>query len=85
MEQYGNQSTYNLETVLKQNIGNADFYRNDCMKLNTWAEVIDQIFYQVCLTALSAAAFTHGTAGVMRVTSYVLPPDQRSPRACLRP
>lgn len=50
MEQYGNQSTYNLETVLKQNIGNADFYRNDCMKLNTWAAIIDQIYYQVCQT-----------------------------------
>lgn len=47
MEQYGNQSTYNLETVLKQNINNADFYKNDCLKLKSWSEVIDQIFYQV--------------------------------------
>lgn len=47
MEQYGNQSTYNLETVLKQNINNADFYKNDCLKLNSWSDVVDQIFYQV--------------------------------------
>lgn len=48
MEQYGNQTTYNLETVLQQNIRNADFYRNDCLKLNSWNDVIDQIYYQVC-------------------------------------
>lgn len=47
MDQYGNQTTFNLETVLKQNIGNADFYRNDCLKLNSWSDVVDQIFYQV--------------------------------------
>jgi hypothetical protein len=51
MEQYGNQTTFNLETVLKQNIGNADFYRNDCLKLNSWSDVVDQIFYQVRLEA----------------------------------
>lgn len=47
MQQYGNQTTYNLETVLQQNIRNADFYKNDCLKLNNWTQVIDQIFYQV--------------------------------------
>lgn len=47
MEQYGNPSTYNLESVLKQNIGNSDYYRNDCSKLTTWEEVIDAIYDQV--------------------------------------
>lgn len=47
MEQYGNPTTYNLETVVKQNIVNSDYYRNDCSKLSTWSEIIDQIFYQV--------------------------------------
>lgn len=47
MEQYGSQSTYNLETVLQQNVKNADFFRNDCAKLTTWSAVIDQIYYQV--------------------------------------
>lgn len=54
MEQYGNQTTYNLETVLQQNIRNADFYRNDCMKLNSWSDIVDQIYYQVCLKVLKA-------------------------------
>lgn len=58
MEQYGNQSTYNLETVLKQNINNADFYKNDCLKLKSWSEVIDQIFYQVCVLAQSSDCHT---------------------------
>jgi pre-mRNA-splicing factor 38B len=47
MEQYGNLQTYNLESVLKQNIVNSDYYRNDCLKLTSWSEVIDQIFYDV--------------------------------------
>ena len=47
MEQYGNTTTYNLEIVLKQNIVNSDYYRNDCTKLSTWAEIIDQIYYDV--------------------------------------
>jgi pre-mRNA-splicing factor 38B len=47
MEQYGNTTTYNLEIVLKQNIVNSDYYRNDCTKLSTWGEVIDQIYFDV--------------------------------------
>lgn len=47
MEQYGNLSTFNMETVLKQNIVAADFYRGECARLTTWQEVIDQIYYQV--------------------------------------
>jgi hypothetical protein len=54
MEQYGNQTTYNLETVLQQNIRNADFYRNDCMKLNSWSDIVDQIYYQVCAKVFKA-------------------------------
>lgn len=47
MEQYGNLSTYNLESVLNQNIKNSDYYRNDCAKLLDWESVIDAIYDQV--------------------------------------
>lgn len=47
MEIYGSSTTFNLESVLRANIINSDYYRNDCMKLTTWAEVIDQIYYDV--------------------------------------
>ena len=47
MEQYGSQTTYNMETVLQQNIRNADFFRNDCAKLNSWSAIVDEIYNQV--------------------------------------
>lgn len=47
MEIYGNPSTYNLENVLRQNILTSDYYRNTCLKLSSWEEVIDEIYYSV--------------------------------------
>ena len=47
MEQYGNTSTYNMESVLRKNIVDSEYYRDTCMKLTTWAQVVDEIFYSV--------------------------------------
>ncbi|KAF8067307.1 SRL1 [Scenedesmus sp. PABB004] len=47
MEQYGNTTTFNLESVLMQNIVRADFYKTDCAALTSWAAVVDQIYFQV--------------------------------------
>ena len=47
MEIYGNTATFNVENVLKQNIVGSDYYRNDCMRLLSWSEVIDEIYYNV--------------------------------------
>ena len=47
MEQHGNKSTYNIETVLRKNIVDSEYWRNTCAKLQTWEEVVDQIFYDV--------------------------------------
>ncbi len=47
MEQHGNRSTYNIETVLRKNIVDSEYWRNTCAKLQTWEEVVDQIFYDV--------------------------------------
>ena len=47
MEQYGNQSTYNVESVLRKNIVDSEYFRDTCGKLGTWSEVVDQIYYDV--------------------------------------
>ena len=47
MEQYGNTTTYNMESVLRKNIVDGEYYRDTCMKLKTWEELVDEIFYSV--------------------------------------
>ena len=47
MEQHGNKATYNIETVLRKNIVDSEYWRNTCAKLQTWEEIVDQIFYDV--------------------------------------
>ncbi len=43
MEQYGNTSTYNIETVLYQNVQNSEYYKNNCVKLSAIDELIDEV------------------------------------------
>ena len=47
MEQYGNKSSYNVESVLQKNIVDSEYFRDTCGKLNSWSEVVDQIYYDV--------------------------------------
>ena len=46
MEQYGNAS-YNVESVLRKNIVDSEYFRDTCGKLGSWSEVVDQIYYDV--------------------------------------
>ena len=47
MEQYGSTTTYNMESVLRKNIVDSEYFRDTCMKLAGWEEVVDEIFYSV--------------------------------------
>ena len=47
MEQYGNTATYNMESVLRKNIVDSEYYRDTCLKLTSWAQVVDEIYYSV--------------------------------------
>ncbi|KAK9909028.1 hypothetical protein WJX75_006237 [Coccomyxa subellipsoidea] len=47
LEQYGNTTTYNVESVLQKNIANSEYFRDTCTKLSTWEEVVDEIYYSV--------------------------------------
>ena len=44
MEIYGNPTTFNVENVLRQNITACDYYRNDCLRLASWQDVVDEIY-----------------------------------------
>ncbi len=44
---HGNKESANMETVLKQNILNSEYYRNSCTKLLTWAQIIDEVYETV--------------------------------------
>jgi pre-mRNA-splicing factor 38B len=47
MEQYGNTATYNMESVLRKNIVDSEYYRDTCMKFTSWAQVVDEIYFSV--------------------------------------
>lgn len=47
MELYGNQTTFNVENVLRQNILNSEYFRKTCSQLSSWEEVVDEIYYNV--------------------------------------
>lgn len=47
MEQYGNVSTFNIESVLYQNVQNSEYYKNNCMKLTAIDQLIDEVFYSM--------------------------------------
>lgn len=44
MEQYGNQGTYNIESVLHKNITGCEYYNKTCAKLENWTQVVDEIY-----------------------------------------
>jgi len=50
MEQYGNISTFNLESVLVQNIKSSHYYIKKALDLDTVLDVIDEI-YESCVGA----------------------------------
>ena len=47
MEQYGSTATYNMESVLRKNVMDSEYFRDTCLKLSSWQEVVDEIFYTV--------------------------------------
>lgn len=47
MEQHGNTTTFNLESVLRQNILDSRYYCNTVVTLSSWQEVVDEIYYSV--------------------------------------
>lgn len=47
MEQYGNTSTYNVESVLQKNVVGSEYYNKTCVKLEDWGQVVDEIWSTV--------------------------------------
>ena len=47
MEQYGNTSTFNVESVLSKNVTGSEYWRRTASKLATVESLIDQIYYDV--------------------------------------
>lgn len=44
MEQYGNQGSYNIESVLHKNITGCEYYNKTCAKLENWTQIVDEIY-----------------------------------------
>jgi len=47
MEVHGNKTTYNLENVLRQNILSSDYFKETCMNLHSFEEIVDEIYLNV--------------------------------------
>jgi hypothetical protein len=66
MEQYGNTTTYNLESVLLQNIKRSLYWERRAKNIVDWNELVDEIFERCgnpcgAPTGNSSNATTHGT------------------------
>ncbi|KAL6747419.1 PRP38 family-domain-containing protein [Haematococcus lacustris] len=44
---YSNSSTFNLESVLRQNVLSSDYYNKTCLEFHTSDEVVDEIYQNV--------------------------------------
>ena len=42
MEQYGNTTTFNIESVLHKNIKDGEYFNKTCVKLTTFEELVDE-------------------------------------------
>lgn len=42
LEQYGNTTTFNIESVLHKNIKDGEYFNKTCVKLTTFAELVDE-------------------------------------------
>lgn len=43
MQQYGNTTTFNIERVLYQNAIDSLYFKNNCVKLSTFDELVDEV------------------------------------------
>lgn len=43
MEQYGNTTTFNIESVLHKNIKDGEYFNKTCVKLSTFEELVDEV------------------------------------------
>ena len=42
-EQYGNTTTFNIESVLHKNIKDGEYFNKTCVKLTTFEELVDEV------------------------------------------
>lgn len=45
--QYGNATTFNLESVLKKNILDSDYYQKSCLQITNWSDLVDEVYENV--------------------------------------
>ena len=43
MEQYGNTTTFNIESVLHKNIKDGEYFNKTCVKLSTFEALVDEV------------------------------------------
>ena len=51
LEQYGNTTTFNIESVLHKNIKDGEYFNKTCVKLTTFAELVDEASLQATTAA----------------------------------
>ena len=83
MEQYGSTATYNMESVLRKNVMDSEYFRDTCLKLSSWQEVVDEIFYTVKDVEpwMSGNARGASSAFCLLYRSVRFQTDQKGPRA----
>ena len=77
MEQYGNATTFNIESVLHKNIKDGEYFNKTCVKLTTFAELVDEASVSPARAWLCSARAS--TAPLPRPPSRLPHPAQLPP------
>jgi PRP38 family len=80
MQQYGNTTTFNIEKVLYQNAIDSLYFKNNCVKLSTFEELVDEVGDRLSTLSLSHCS-TSGMAHALRL----LPGHVYLSHACILP
>ena len=70
MEQYGNTTTYNIESVLHKNIKDGEYFNKTCVKLTTCEELIDEVRFTLSGRPTSSAVASHDSPTAARRSRY---------------
>ncbi len=76
LEQYGNTTTFNIESVLHKNIKDGEYFNKTCVKLTTFAELVDEARPPASVAA--AHCPSHSSAplpSLLRAPCFQLPPS----------
>lgn len=70
MEQYGNATTFNIESVLHKNIKDGEYFNKTCVKLTTFEAIVDEVRSAPCPLRMSDVSFVRSHRSALPVAPH---------------